>query len=458
MNHRAERPAVAMGRGAVLPRPLTSRRTLIALLILALGLRLAYGLSLDPRAPFTERSGDAWWYLDTGYHLIGGEIDHVIPAGPVYLLFVGFWQRLLGYETPAAIVAIRIAQALLSTATIYFAYRMARRLSGDARAGLIAATILAISPVFVLEQGEILTETLYLALVMGGLALYLAIVAWVRAGEPVRGWTLAAAGAAFGLATLTRAVFLLYPVALAGFLWWIGRRRAARHAAILLAVYTGVVLSYTAYNLIRFNEFVIGAQGITSFVYMGARGWTGPEGLDAQLLEDVPEHAEVDPTLDNRDPALVEGTLRAITGDPLGYAWRRVSELGGAYLQPHGTVLFPGESLKALARDWLDADRSLDGLLRLVRGDWFGAKLALYLCHAGTLLFGGAGIWLTRQRWPLMLPLAGFIAYLTLVHLVLMVTPRYLYPLEPIFVVFAACALLALWERWRAQRTARSAG
>ena len=62
-------------------------------------------------------------------------------------------------------------------------------------------------------------------------------------------------------------------------------RRVVRHAAILLAVYAGVVLSYTAYNLIRFNEFIIGAQGITSFVYMGARGWSGPEEMDQQLLK-----------------------------------------------------------------------------------------------------------------------------------------------------------------------------
>lgn len=458
MTNHAEQPAIVRDHSAALPRSLTVRRALMALLLIALALRLAYALRLDHNSPYTDFGGDAWWYLDTGYHLIGGEIDHVIPAGPGYLLFTGFWQRVFGQNQPEAVAAIRAAQAILSTATIYFAYLLARRLSGDGRAGLLAAGIMTVSPVFVLEQGTIATETLYMALVTGGLALFLPIVARVRAGEPVSAGTLVAAGAIFALATLTRAVFLLYPVALAVFLAWIGRRRAVRQAAILLAVYAGVVLSYTAYNLVRFNEFVIGAQGITSFIYMGARGWSGPEELDQQLLEDVPEHAEVDPTLEDRDPALVEGTLRAITGDPLGYAWRRVSELGGAYLQPHGTVLFAGESVKDLARRWLSEDRSLDGLVRIVRGDWFGAKLALYLFHYAALILGALGIWLTRRRWPLTIPLAGFIAYLTLVHLALMVTPRYLFPLEPIFIVFAACALVILSQRWRAQRSARSAG
>jgi len=440
------------------PRSNSTRRVLIALLIVGLALRLAYGLGLNHRAPYADYGGDASWYLDTGYRFIAGEVPVVVPSGPVYLLFTGFWQRVLGQGQPEAVAAIRITQALLSTAMIYFVYLMARQLSGDARAGLIAAAILTVSPVFVLEPGQIATETLYLALVMGGLVLFLAIVARQRAGGPVPAWALAGTGAVFGVATLTRAVFLLYPVALAIFLGLIGRRRAVRHAAILLAVYAGVVLSYTAYNLIRFNELVIGAQGITSFVYMGARGWSGPEGMDEQILEDAPEHAEVDPNLNDRNPALVEGTLRAIAEDPLGYVWRRVSELGGAYLQPHGTVRYPGESIKDLAEGWLTEDRSLDGLVRIVRGDSFWPKLALYVFHGIALIFGAVGIWLTRDRWPLMLPLAGFIVYLTLVHLVLMATPRYLFPLEPIFVAFAACALWTFWQRWRAQRTARSAG
>lgn len=437
---------------------LSTRRALIALLIVALALRLAYALSLDPLAPYEDRGGDMGWYLDTGYRFIAGEVPVVVPSGPIYLMFAGFWQRLFGKDTAAAIYAIRIVQALLSTATVYFAFCMARRLIDDARAGLIAAGMLAISPVFVLEQAQILTETLYIFLVMGGLALFQAMAGRVRRGDPVPAGAAAGAGAIFGLATLTRAVFLLYPLALAIFLGWLGGRRAARLAAVLLAVYAAVVLSWTAYNWLRFKEVVIGAQGITSFAYMGAHGWSGPQELDARLLEDAPDHAAQDPSLNNRDPALIKGTLRAIQADPLGYAWRRVSELGGAYLQPHGTVLFPGESLKALARAWLQDDRSPGGLLRLVRGDWFGAKLALYLFHYAALILGLAGIWLTRRRWPLMLPLAGFAAYLTLVHLVLMVTPRYLFPLEPIFVVFAACALRLLWARRDAQRTARSAG
>lgn len=435
----------------------SERRWLIALLAAALALRLAYSLSLDARAPYTDRGGDTGWYLDVGYRFIAGEVDVVVPSGPVYLLFVGAWQRLLG-QGVSAILAIRVTQALLSVASVYFAYLIARRLGASARAGLIAAGIMAVSPVFVLEQAQIVTETLYIALVLGGLALALPVIARLRGTGPAHAGALALAGAVFGLAALTRAVFLLYPVVLAVWIAWLGRRRILRAVTLLLAIYGAIVLSWTAYNWARFGQVVIGAQGITSFAYMGAHGWTGPQELDKQLLENAPEHADQDSLLNNRTPALIESTWRAISEDPPGYAWRRVSELGGAYLQPHGTVLFPGESVKELARDWLAGDRSLNGLLQVLRADWFAPKLALYGFHYATLALGGAGIWLTRRRWMLSAPLVGFIVYLTLIHLVLMVTPRYLFPLEPIFVIFAACALALGWQRREAQRTARSAG
>lgn len=78
--------------------PLTrsERRWLIALLAVALILRVAYSLNLDAREPYTDQGGDARWYLDVGYRFIAGEVGVVVPSGPVYLLFAGAWQRLLG--------------------------------------------------------------------------------------------------------------------------------------------------------------------------------------------------------------------------------------------------------------------------------------------------------------------------------------------------------------------------
>jgi hypothetical protein len=136
-----------------------------------------------------------------------------------------------------------------------------------------------------------------------------------------------------------------------------------------------------------------------------------------------------------------------IRQDPLGWVKRRVTELAGAYLQPHGTTLFPGESLRDLGLRWLREDRSLAGLAALTQGDAFWPKLALYLFHYAAMIGGVAGMWLERRRWRIALPMIGFVAYLTLIHLALLALPRYLFPNELFFWVFTAAALSRLARR-----------
>ncbi|MBN1966287.1 MAG: hypothetical protein JW910_16685, partial [Anaerolineae bacterium] len=297
------------------------------------------------------------------------------------------------------------------------------------------------------------TETLYVFLVAAGLWLYLDYVVARPSGASSSWRAPAVAGIVLGVATLTRAVLLLFPVGLALHLVLLrGWRSGLKQAILLLAAYSLLISTWTAYNWVRFHEIVIGAQGFSSFLYMGARGWQGPEATDAQLVEDVPDHAEQDPQLNDRGDAFITGATQAITGDPLGYARRRISELANAYLQPHGTVLFSGESLKAMTRRWITEDRSPRGLFDLVAGDWFFAKLILYIFHFTGLLAGLVGMWLLRRCWQVVLPLIGFILYTTLVHLILMVTPRYIFPLEMFWWIFASAALVAGWDAWKTRR------
>ena len=68
---------------------------------------------------------------------------------------------------------IRILQALMATATVYLAYRLAVLIARREAAGLLAAGVLAVAPAFVIETAQISTETLYLFLVAAGLWLYL---------------------------------------------------------------------------------------------------------------------------------------------------------------------------------------------------------------------------------------------------------------------------------------------
>lgn len=432
------------------PASRTSSRLLVLILALALGLRLAFGLAQDPTLPYQDGGSDSRWYLGTAYAIVtdtppqGTASDgaHLTPP-PLYFLVIGIPQALL---SPAgAIVAIRVFQAILATATCYFAYRLALLLTGRTSAGLIAAGALAIAPAFIIETAQILTETTYIFLVAGGMWLYLESITRRDRGSAAnppggRGGLALLLGAAalFGLATLTRAVLLAFPLALAVYLLIV--RQGWKWAALFLLVYVLVVSTWTVYSLARWNRFVIAGDGLEAMFYLGTTDWKGPQGTDQQL-------AEVSPELN-----YTEGAQAAIGKDPLGWLRRRVDELAGAYLQPHGVTFYPGESLRSLALDWLRGDRSIAGLLALTHGDAFWPKLVLYVLHYVALLGGLAGMWLYRRQWRVALPLIGSIAYLTLVHLALLALPRYLFPNEIFWWVFTAAALsrLPLPRRWRA--------
>ncbi|MEO8392564.1 MAG: phospholipid carrier-dependent glycosyltransferase [Chloroflexota bacterium] len=436
-------------------RPLVAkRRPLLLILIVALALRLIFALALDPNAPYADRKNDAGWYLGNGYTLITGQnpadmLNEVsnLASPPLYFIVIGLPQAIL--SPAAAVMVVRVLQAVLSTATVYFAYKLGVLLTKREGAGLIAAGVLAISPVFIVESAQILTETLYIFLIVGGVWLYseyLSVGAGLRPAltltpnaplqnpRPIA-WLLLAA-ILFGLAALTRAVLLGFPFLLVIHLFLLrgrGWRKAWKPAALFLLVFALTVSTWTVYSVARWNRFVIAGEGLPSFFYLGVTGWTSAQ--------------QIDQSLQATGGSYVEGAQAAISSDPLGWAKHRVSELANAYLQPHGTTFYPGASLKDQALKWLDTDRSLNGLIALTQANAFWSKLALYALHYAALIGGLAGIWLYRRQWPIALPLIGFIIYVTLVHLVLLALPRYIFPTEVFWWIFAAAALDRLFAR-----------
>ena len=422
----------------MMPPTPTLRRILIGMLLLAFGLRAAYALSQDLDAPYTTRGGDTAWYLQNGYTLVtnddptGRHDISRLPVGPVYLLFIGVWQALL--SKAAAIAVIRLLQAAMGSVVCFFAYRLARALANDEIAGLLAAGALAFAPALIVESAQILTESLFLCLLMGALWLYVDFVLpRDTAQSAATRWPVITLGLTLGLAALTRAVLLLYPLGLAGHLLLVrGRRRGSRQVALLLVVYACTVGSWTAYSLARWDHFVIGAEGYASFIFVGATGWNDPQGVDANLAEETGS----DEQASNTDTLEAAGSI--IRRDPVGYVRRRVSELADAYLQPHNTETFSGPSLKTRAHNWLRDDRSVSGLRRLLQIDGFWPKLSLYVFHFVGLLLGLLGMWHTRRAWRVHLPLSGLVLYFTLIHLVLLALPRYLFPLYPVWWIFAA--------------------
>lgn len=428
-------------------------RLLILMLCIGLILRLVYALQQDSLAPYDVNRGDAWWYLEYGRLLVEGRVPAPPPSAPLYLLVVGAAQHL--FEPAMAIVVLRLIQVILSTVMIYLTWRLTRSFTEDNRPGLVAALALTLSPVFIIESAQTLTETLYIFLSLTGLLVYIEMV---QSGKPARRdiSALVITGLLLGLATLTRAVLLLFPVGLVFHLFLVyGWRRGLRYGATLLLIYSLVVSIWTVYNRITWNLWVIGAQGFSAFLYIGATDWQGPQATDQALAEATNFDLNSPTDVPLQQELYNQAAGNIIGSNPLGWLGKRAAELAESVLQPHGTTFFGGESLKDLAQNWLTQDRSLEGLLRIINGDSFWPKLLIYILHY-TALFGGViGLWLIRHQWRVALVLAGFIAYTLLIHFVLDAIPRYVFPLLPVGSALASLTLVRLFDALKPNSPAR---
>lgn len=425
---------------------------LLGILILAFALRFAHVLPLEREAMYSERGGDSWWYLQYGLGLVRNAEPAVVPSGPVYLLFVGLPQLVAAPGT--AVLLIRLLQALLSTVTCYFVYRLAWLVGRDVLAGLIAALVLAVSPAFIIESGQILTETLFVFILTGGLWLYAASIERNTTArlQPRHLLMMALIGIVFGIATLTRAVLLAFPVGLVIHLLMVyGWRRGLQLGLVLLVTFVITLSPWTIYNRLKWGQTIIAAQGFAAFVAIGAMdsGWQGPQQTDAALEQQSATPLPTDPG--EQQEVYAEIATNSILADIPGWLTSRINQLSNAILQPHGTVFFPGESLKDMTSRWFSTDRSLNGLLRLTQGENFWPKLSIYIFHFVGILAGIVGMWLTRRNWRVALPLVGFIAYVLLAHFILYVIPRYLFPLDSIWWVFGGVSVTVLVRRlsWR---------
>ncbi len=419
-------------------------RLLPLMLCIGLILRLAYALQQDHLWPYDISKGDAWWYLEHGRLLVEGRVPGPPQSGPLYLLVVGAAQHL--FEPAAAILIVRLIQVALSTATIYLTWRLTRSFTEDDRPGLVAALALTFSPVFIIEPSQVLTETLYLFLLLTGLLVYIEMI---RARVPARrdGSALVITALLLGLATLTRAVLLLFPLGLVFHLLLVyGWRRGLRYGATLLLVYGLVVSIWTVYNRLTWNLWVIGAQGFSAFLYIGATEWQGPQGTDQALAEATNFDLNSPTDVPLQQGLYNQAASNIIGSDPIGWLDKRASELAESILQPHGTTFFSGESLRNLVQNWLTQDRSLSGLLRIINGESFWPKLLIYVLHYTALLGSVIGLWLIRQQWRVALVLAGFITYTLLIHFVLDAIPRYLFPLLPVGWALACLPLVRLFD------------
>lgn len=452
-------------------------RWLWFILIIGLMLRLGYALAQPTVHLFYGGDGgDSAWYLANGWGFFSGQ-EHgwirgigfylsTIPTPPFYILYAGLFQQILPLPEHETIVMMRLIQCIIGTATAYLAYRLAAVITSDVRAGTAAAALVAFHPAFVIEPANIATETFYIFFAAAGLWLYIEYV--IRADEsdsPNRlspALAIVLTGLAFGLAVLTRAVFLLFPLGVAIHMIMVGYRRQMRtwlgRSLLLLLVYAAMASTWTVYSLGMWGRFIIISDQFMPTLWRGAvTGDGSPAVNDALLLENAatapPDGCETDCKFHHATATYVEKITESVNRGIGRFLLLRFEEWAAAILQPHGTTPLGSVSIRDAAQDWLHSDRAISGFLQLTQIEGFAVKLAVWLFHYAAIAFGLAGMWLCRRSWRMTLALAGFAAYTVLAHFFLLALPRYMFPIEIPLLIFASATIVRLIDsrHWNPQ-------
>lgn len=232
------------------------RRWLLAILVVAAVVRVAWSV-WAARTPaglhdpsFYLLYGDSLASGD-GYRLPDGSVTAYYPPGYSFSLAPFFWLVPDSWHVGTASALNVVWQLLLIGGVCGVGCRLA-----GARAGLVAAGVLALWPNLVFHTSVALTESLFLALLAGVLLLVVRAPWGEQRFEP---WRLAAVGGLLGAATLVRPVtipvfpVLLLVLLLARFGW----RRAIGHTALVCAAAFAVLLPWAIRNAVVVDAFTL---------------------------------------------------------------------------------------------------------------------------------------------------------------------------------------------------------
>lgn len=222
-----------------------------AALLVGAVLRLAYWLTKFGQPLLLN---DSWYYSGQAKQIASGvwfrELFSDQPGaehGPLTSLLIApvshgahwqDWQRLVTVITGCV--------------TVWLVARLALAIAGTSVA-VIAAWLAAMYPNLWMNDGLVMSESVSMMLVAACLLLA------HRASTDRRPWTLAAVGAALGLAVLARSELALLVPLVGAWLLMVGRRPGEhwKGAVLAMGVAAGVVAPWVAFNLARFESPVL---------------------------------------------------------------------------------------------------------------------------------------------------------------------------------------------------------
>lgn len=258
-------------------RGIAGRRWILAAVVLALAVRLAFALFYWTDKPLTHdereylalaeslQDGRGFTY-PPGLEVGTGQHFGRAPGYPAFLALLG-----TGRAPESAPVIVKVTQSLIGALVVWMIGAIAAASAGE-RAGTFAAMIAAVYPPLVWISSYVFSESLFMPLALGCVMLLHAARQHARSAESPRAggaWTLGA-GLLAGLAILVRPGMLLFLPLVA--LWFVGRRQWPLAATFCIAAAV-VVAPWTLRNVREYGRVVlVASEGGITF-------WTGNHPL-----------------------------------------------------------------------------------------------------------------------------------------------------------------------------------
>jgi 4-amino-4-deoxy-L-arabinose transferase-like glycosyltransferase len=345
---------------------------------------------------------------------------------PGFPFVVSLLYRIFGVHLKLALAL----NVVLATATVALLYLIADRMFGRTGAR-IAAGAFAILPGPLYFTGLYLSETLFIFMLVGCLALVVFL--------PDRRWAPLVVGVAIGLTALTRGEGLLIPIIPLA-VWWthLARREWLLRAGVLIAAMVLTIAPWTIRNAIVMDAFVPVANNASWTLHSGHNPYANGAGGSGPLRAAPLDTRGEDKSESENAQELRRKAIRWALRNPhkeLGLIPRKLLSLNGA---SSGSI------------SWLNAGKPYQRqlgrssvLVFTILADAFGYFLLL-VTLASLLLFGARSLWRTHPG------MRGVLAYLALCLVnfgfVYYGQYRYRIPMEPFMILVATPLLVGIWS------------
>jgi 4-amino-4-deoxy-L-arabinose transferase-like glycosyltransferase len=385
---------------------------------------------------------------------------------PLYPIFVASVYRVFGvHQLPVA-----LAQSVVFAAICIVVYAAARRIVPE-RIAIAAAAVTALFPAIPYFGALVMTEVLTTLLFT--VSMWLMLSALTDRGLR----RFAALGIVLGLTTLSRPVFVLFPIALTAVglvlfpLFGVRHRPRWPQWSAMLAAFALTMAPWFSYNYVTLGRFTLSpAGGVGRGLWEGSWQATWPGRVQNELThlaDDIDDRAELD-----RRVADVAARERVPAGPMLDYVhqWEDIRLIWTEPTDPRERALArvkADEEYRRVAIDNLRRDPPSHLTKRLARGLfilWAGeipfryseinslSPATIRACWAVQALifvlalYGGAVLW-RHGRVAEALILLAPVLYVSAVHFPLLTEARQSLPAQPTLLILATIGVAALTGR-----------